>query len=54
MTLVDNNIAIFPLVFSPLAVSHRTSDKFVIIEKSLIVGVSESFDCIADKVSKNP
>ncbi|XP_071792804.1 fibrocystin-L-like isoform X2 [Asterias amurensis] len=50
MTFVDNNIAIFPLVFSPPAVSHRTSDKFVIIEKSLIVGVSESFDCIADKM----
>ncbi|XP_071793632.1 fibrocystin-L-like isoform X1 [Asterias amurensis] len=50
MKLIDNNIAVMPMVMTPPAISHVTSDKFVRIEKSLIVGVSDSFDCTADAV----
>ena len=52
MKLIDNNIAVMPMVMTPPAISHVTSDKFVRIEKSLIVGVSDSFDCTADAVSE--
>ncbi|XP_038070546.1 fibrocystin-L-like isoform X1 [Patiria miniata] len=50
VTLVDNKIAIMPLVFSPAALSHVTSDKFVRVQNSVIVGVSDSFDCTNDDV----
>ncbi|XP_022097673.1 fibrocystin-L-like isoform X1 [Acanthaster planci] len=48
--LVDNKIAILPIVFSPAALSHKTSDKFVRVKDSLIVGVSDSFECSSDSV----
>ena len=37
-------------VWSPPALSHKTADKFVRIDRVLIVGTSPSFDCVNDSV----
>ncbi|XP_038045747.1 fibrocystin-L-like [Patiria miniata] len=50
MTLVDNKMAVLPLVIGPNPLRHLTSDVFFQLEDSLIVGVSDSFDCEADAV----
>ena len=51
LTLVDNKVAILPLVLGPSALSHLTADISVRLEDSLVVGVSGAFDCAADAVS---
>lgn len=38
-------------VWAPPALSHRTADKFVRLDRVLIVGTSPSFDCVRDVVS---
>ncbi|XP_075406661.1 fibrocystin-L [Tenrec ecaudatus] len=45
VTLVDNGMAIFPIIYSPAAVSHKIANKKVQVKKSLIVGSSPAFNC---------
>lgn len=44
-TLVDNQINVFSIIFSPSASSHIATDKKVNIKNSLIVGKSSLYDC---------
>ncbi|XP_077992871.1 fibrocystin-L-like [Glandiceps talaboti] len=46
--LVDNTCGVMPMVYGPAALTHITSDKFVSMSDSLIVGTSPSFDCTTD------
>ncbi|XP_053322520.1 fibrocystin-L [Spea bombifrons] len=45
VVLADNGMGIFPIIFSPAATSHQTSNKTVKISNSLLVGSSPKFDC---------
>ena len=45
VTLVDNKIGVMPLLYEPNALSHQTSDKFVRLQNSLVVGMSPDFQC---------
>ncbi|XP_053415184.1 fibrocystin-L isoform X2 [Nycticebus coucang] len=45
VTLVDNGMGIFPMIYTPAAVSHTVSSKKVKIKSSLIVGSSPKFNC---------
>ncbi|XP_051699933.2 fibrocystin-L isoform X2 [Oryctolagus cuniculus] len=45
VTLVDNGMAIFPMIYTPAAISHKISSKKVQIQNSLIVGSSPEFNC---------
>ncbi|MBZ3876694.1 Fibrocystin-L [Sciurus carolinensis] len=45
MTLVDNGMAIFSMIYMPAAVSHKISSKTVQVKSSLIVGSSPAFNC---------
>ncbi|XP_019323389.2 fibrocystin-L isoform X1 [Panthera pardus] len=45
VTLVDNGMAIFSMIYTPAAVSHKISSKTVQIKSSLIVGSSPGFNC---------
>lgn len=38
------------MVWHPPALSHKTADKFVRLDRVLIVGTSPSFDCFSDSV----
>ena len=51
MTLIDNTANVFVSTFSPAALSHVRQDKYMLLENSLLVGASQSFDCDYDKVS---
>ncbi|KAJ8026136.1 Fibrocystin-L [Holothuria leucospilota] len=46
--LVDNKVGIFALIVGPPAIQHKTSDKFVEVKDSVLVGTSPSYDCHAD------
>ncbi|XP_072027284.1 LOW QUALITY PROTEIN: fibrocystin-L-like [Amphiura filiformis] len=46
--MADNKVGITPLIYSPLALSHVKSDKFVRVENSLIVAMSPDYDCGGD------
>ncbi|XP_045037491.2 fibrocystin-L [Desmodus rotundus] len=45
VTLVDNGMAIFSMIYMPTAISHQISSKTVQIKNSLIVGSSPGFNC---------
>ncbi|XP_063113704.1 fibrocystin-L isoform X1 [Cavia porcellus] len=45
VTLVDNGMAIFSMIYMPPAVSHKISSKTVKVESTLIVGSSPEFNC---------
>ncbi|OWK04128.1 hypothetical protein Celaphus_00016362, partial [Cervus elaphus hippelaphus] len=45
VTLIDNGMAIFSMIYMPSAVSHKISSKRVQIKNSLIVGSSPEFNC---------
>ncbi|XP_045717230.1 fibrocystin-L [Phyllostomus hastatus] len=45
VTLVDNGMAIFSMIYTPAAISHQISSKKVRIKNSLIVGSSPGFNC---------
>ncbi|KAM9839131.1 PKHD1 like 1, tandem duplicate 1 [Aulostomus maculatus] len=45
VTLVDNGMAVMPLIFAPPSLSHAYADKSVQIQSALIVGSSPSFNC---------
>lgn len=45
--LVDNSAGVLALVTGPAALSHKTSEKFVEVRDSLMVGTSPSYDCQA-------
>ncbi|XP_036904303.1 fibrocystin-L isoform X2 [Sturnira hondurensis] len=45
VTLVDNGMAIFSMIYTPAAISHQISSKSVQIKNSLIVGSSPGFNC---------
>ncbi|XP_004640150.1 fibrocystin-L [Octodon degus] len=45
VTLVDNGMAIFSMIYMPAAVSHKISSKTVKVESSLIIGSSPEFNC---------
>jgi hypothetical protein len=47
--LIDNQLNIFPQVFSPTSVSHEfVSNRSIIISNNLIVGTSPSFNCVTE------
>lgn len=50
-TFVDNGANILVHDFGPSALSHVVANKHVLVEDSLIVGNSDSFDCDLDKVN---
>lgn len=50
LTLVDNNVGIFPMIIGPAALDHAYQNKKVTISKSLVVGKSSVFDCANDKM----
>ncbi|KAM5281038.1 fibrocystin-L [Ctenodactylus gundi] len=45
VTLVNNGMAIFSMIYMPAAVSHKISSKIVQVKSSLIVGSSPEFNC---------
>ncbi|XP_051879473.1 PKHD1 like 1, tandem duplicate 1 [Pristis pectinata] len=45
VTLVDNALGIFPMIYGPPALSHRISNKTVRVTNALVVGVSPGFNC---------
>nr|XP_058131903.1 fibrocystin-L isoform X2 [Dasypus novemcinctus] len=45
VTLVDNGMAIFSMIYTPAAVSHKISSKIVQVKSSLIVGSSPELNC---------
>ncbi|XP_048215228.1 fibrocystin-L isoform X1 [Perognathus longimembris pacificus] len=45
VTLVNNGMAIFSMIYMPAAVSHKISSKIIKIKSSLIVGSSPEFNC---------
>lgn len=47
---IFSNPGILILVWKPPALSHQTADKFVRLDRVLIVGTSPSFDCVSDSV----
>ncbi|XP_058524528.1 fibrocystin-L isoform X1 [Ochotona princeps] len=52
VTLVDNGMAIFPMIYTPAAIAHKISSKTVQIQNSLIVGSSPDFNC-SDVLTNN-
>ena len=42
---VDNGVGILPYIYGPKADSHIFEDKFMTVENSYIVAVSDSYDC---------
>ena len=53
-TFADSGNDLFIHVGTPRALTHIRKDKFVKVRDSLIIGVSPSFDCIADSVRPMP
>ncbi|XP_071488092.1 fibrocystin-L-like [Diadema antillarum] len=51
LTLIDNTGSVFVSGFSPASLSHVRSDKYVLLEDSLVIGYSQGFDCDTDKVT---
>ena len=50
--LADNHAGILAMIKGPSSLSHKTSEKSVKVENSLIVGMSPDFECgVDDKVS---
>ncbi|XP_066284016.1 fibrocystin-L-like [Branchiostoma lanceolatum] len=49
VTLVDNGVAVLPMVYGPSALSHETANKFITIKESLLVGSSPLFNCVTDR-----
>ena len=47
--LVDNSIGIFTMILRPDPVAHQFANKFTTITNSLLVGMSDSFDCSVDQ-----
>uniref|UniRef100_A0A3Q2VVI1 PKHD1 like 1, tandem duplicate 2 n=1 Tax=Haplochromis burtoni TaxID=8153 RepID=A0A3Q2VVI1_HAPBU len=45
VTLVDNGMGIMPMIYGPPSLSHEFANKTVLIQNSLIVGSSPSFNC---------
>ncbi|XP_072104046.1 PKHD1 like 1, tandem duplicate 1 [Mobula birostris] len=52
VTLVDNGLGIFPMIYGPPALSHQISNKTVHVTNALIVGVSPGFNC-SDTLQNN-
>ena len=50
----DNGVSLFLFVGLPPATSHKRVDKFIIVQDSLLVGVSPSFDCNYDFIRPLP
>lgn len=50
LTVVDNNVGIFSMVFGFLVFVYLYENKKIIIFKSLIVGKFFVFDCVNDKM----
>uniref|UniRef100_H3AJV9 Uncharacterized protein n=1 Tax=Latimeria chalumnae TaxID=7897 RepID=H3AJV9_LATCH len=51
VTLVNNGMGIFTIVYSPPATSHQISDKSVLVKNSLLVGSSPGFSCNAVRLN---
>ncbi|KAM7317037.1 hypothetical protein ACRRTK_023339 [Alexandromys fortis] len=54
VTLVNNGMAVFPMIYMPPSVSHKISSKTVKIKNSLIVGSSPEFNCSDVLSNDNP
>ncbi|TSK31508.1 Fibrocystin-L [Bagarius yarrelli] len=52
VTLVENGMGIMSLIYEPPSSSHEYSNKTILIQDSLIVGRSPSFNC-SDTLSQN-
>ncbi|XP_062266639.1 PKHD1 like 1, tandem duplicate 1 [Platichthys flesus] len=53
VTLVDNGMGIFAIIFAPPSVSHAYADKTAQIQNALIVGSSPNFNC-SDTLPSDP
>ncbi|XP_043922184.1 fibrocystin-L [Protopterus annectens] len=45
VTLADNGMGIFSIVYTPTSLSHETSNKTIAIKNALLVGSSPDFNC---------
>ncbi|XP_073925166.1 fibrocystin-L isoform X4 [Castor canadensis] len=54
VTLVNNGMAIFSMIYMPAAISHKISRKTVKIKNSLIVGSSPEFNCSDVLTNEDP
>ncbi|XP_068926682.1 fibrocystin [Petaurus breviceps papuanus] len=50
MTLVDNVVGLFPLVYTSSAEQCSLEKKQIVLRNSIIVATSSSFDCIEDRI----
>eukprot|EP00062_Callorhinchus_milii_P017054 gi/632969110/ref/XP_007900907.1/ PREDICTED: LOW QUALITY PROTEIN: fibrocystin-L [Callorhinchus milii] len=53
VTLVDNGMGIFSMIYKPSATSHQMSNKTVLINSTLVVGTSPKFNC-SDVLTSDP
>nr|XP_032810523.1 fibrocystin-L isoform X1 [Petromyzon marinus] len=54
VSLVDNGMGLMSIIYSPLATSHKYSQKTVLVQNSLVVGTSPSFSCSDRLTNTNP
>nr|XP_014351910.1 PREDICTED: fibrocystin-L [Latimeria chalumnae] len=54
VTLVDNGMGIFSIIYTPSAMSHENSNKTVQITKALIVGSSPNVNCSDALTAEDP
>ena len=51
----ENGVSVCPIVIGPMALAHQTSNKKVVISKTVFVGLTASYDCNIDRLDKtNP
>ncbi|XP_052830942.1 fibrocystin-L [Octopus bimaculoides] len=49
---IENSLGVFPFVIGPPSLTHQTSSKEVVIRDSTFVGLTSSYDCSIDRLSK--
>ncbi|XP_078395885.1 PKHD1 like 1, tandem duplicate 1 [Cetorhinus maximus] len=45
VTLVENRLGIFPIIYGSSATSHQISNKYILINNALVVGINPNFNC---------
>ncbi|XP_029647330.2 fibrocystin-L-like [Octopus sinensis] len=50
---IENALGVFPFVIGPPSLTHQTSSKAVVIRNSTFVGLTSSYDCSIDRLSKD-
>uniref|UniRef100_A0A6I8N1M6 Fibrocystin-L n=1 Tax=Ornithorhynchus anatinus TaxID=9258 RepID=A0A6I8N1M6_ORNAN len=54
VTLVENGMGIFSIIYTPAATSHKISSKTVQVENSLLIGSSPKFNCSDILTNEDP